>query len=923
MTKDFPSDLGTNYLNTNVYTNQTYVTNNLFFGLDNPLVCDNCIENINNIVNQDPLFNDPDNFNFGLRENSPAINMGANDLLFEVAPPSYAPISRDLKHLFRTGQFDIGAFEFNGGASYNIGGTVSGLANGETVVLQINGVENLSIDQNGSFSFITPISDSSSYNVSVLTQPIDQNCLIDNASGTATGVHVNNITVICSKVETPILLFSDIESGPKNGWSATEPNKGAAVTLWGYGFGDARHQSYVTVNGVKLQSDADYANWGEFWPTPFYQRITFWLNDQMNDGLGEMTITVNGKTSASLPFTVRAGRIQFIESNNPGGDGSSGNPYDFSEAVSGAGWLTQMHAGDVFYLKDSAPYTERVNGGNSSLWLRNTNTSGTADKPIAFLAYPDQKPVFQIPSPYNVNFRAATDVRTDYTVLSGFSVESPGYAGAINGNYNRVIGNDFKASSIPTSQGTGIINLSGDGHIFLGNNLHGMRSGKPNDHAILFNGCSPNAGIKLGLNYLHDNNFGRAAEIYVYHTGSYCSSDENVKSHYIFNNIIHCDTQRSMAIGIADLSYDVGETEPEPTYVYNNLIVSCGMTDLVYGYDYQVAAIAHSNGHARFYNNTLYDTGSIGFSSSSNELLLSSYFKNNIVHMNPSFSGSQSTKYRVTGNNTHLSNNLYLGNGEYTPCTTCIEDNNNISNQDPLFVDPSEFIFELQPASPAIDQGTNNLIFEVPPPNFASINRGINHVLREGIFDLGAMELNGGLPAYNIGGTINGLAAGASVILQINTAETLSLSANGAFEFVTPLVDGSEFVINVVTQPVLPRQICTLENASAVIANADVNNISVNCFNIELDSDNDGIPDYQDSTPDSQNINSCSGEHVILNGTYTAGTQSSCWASGSITLDSGVVVQADAVLGLIAPQIIIAPNINNMGKIHIKMQQLE
>jgi len=341
----------------------------------------------------------------------------------------------------------------------------------------------------------------------------------------------------------PVLLFSDIESGPKSGWSNAEPNKGASVTIWGYGFGASRGQSYVTVNGVNLQTESDYANWGENWPSPFYQRITFWLNNQMSDGAGNIKVTINGETSNALPFTIREGRIFFMESDNPGGDGSINEPFDFSDAVVGTRWLNNMQAGDIYYFKDTAKYTEKINGGNSHLWLRHTDPSGISGKPIAFLAYPNQKPFFQVSSPRSINFTKATDMSNSYSVLSGFTVESPGYAADIRGSFHRVIGNDFLVKTYESDLSilqTGVINIGGDGHVVLGNKVHGLQSGNRFDHGIYLNGCSPNEGIKLGWNYVFDNDVGRGPEIVVNHEADRCPSDVFLKSHFIFNNIVWC-----------------------------------------------------------------------------------------------------------------------------------------------------------------------------------------------------------------------------------------------------------------------------------------------------------------------------------------------------------------------------------------------
>ena len=59
----------------------------------------------------------------------------------------------------------------------------------------------------------------------------------------------------------PKLFFSDLDSGPKTGWEGSA-TKGAAVTVWGTGFGTTRGSSTVTVNGAQLTSASDYAEWG-------------------------------------------------------------------------------------------------------------------------------------------------------------------------------------------------------------------------------------------------------------------------------------------------------------------------------------------------------------------------------------------------------------------------------------------------------------------------------------------------------------------------------------------------------------------------------------------------------------------------------------------------------------------------------------
>lgn len=79
-----------------------------------------------------------------------------------------------------------------------VGGTVSGLAASESMVLQNNGGNNLTINSNGSFTFSAPVAQGATYNVTILTQPTTQTCTVTNGSGTAGASNIINVQVTCS-----------------------------------------------------------------------------------------------------------------------------------------------------------------------------------------------------------------------------------------------------------------------------------------------------------------------------------------------------------------------------------------------------------------------------------------------------------------------------------------------------------------------------------------------------------------------------------------------------------------------------------------------------------------------------------------------------------------------------------------------------
>ncbi len=96
------------------------------------------------------------------------------------------------------GGYGGGSSGMSAGLTYTVGGTISGLNAGSTVVLQDNGADNLSVTQNGVFTFKTPINYTTGYDVSVLTQPAAQTCTVTNAVGAYPGMSVTNVTVTCA-----------------------------------------------------------------------------------------------------------------------------------------------------------------------------------------------------------------------------------------------------------------------------------------------------------------------------------------------------------------------------------------------------------------------------------------------------------------------------------------------------------------------------------------------------------------------------------------------------------------------------------------------------------------------------------------------------------------------------------------------------
>ena len=83
-------------------------------------------------------------------------------------------------------------------------------------------------------------------------------------------------------------------------------------------------------------------------------------------------------------------------------------------------------------------------------------------------------------------------------------------------------------------------------------------------------------------------------------------------------------------------------------------------------------------------------------------------------------------------------------------------------------------------------------------------------------------------PTYSVGGSVSGLSG--TVVLQDNSGDDLTLTANGSFAFATKLADGAAYNVTVKTNP--SGQTCSVANGTGTIAAADVTNVAVTCNNV-------------------------------------------------------------------------------------------
>jgi len=94
----------------------------------------------------------------------------------------------------------LGLAGCGGGTTAQVGGAITGLGTGLTLIVQNNNADNLSITANGAFAFATDLASAATYSVTVLTQPAGQTCTVANGTGSIDGYadSVNSVAITCT-----------------------------------------------------------------------------------------------------------------------------------------------------------------------------------------------------------------------------------------------------------------------------------------------------------------------------------------------------------------------------------------------------------------------------------------------------------------------------------------------------------------------------------------------------------------------------------------------------------------------------------------------------------------------------------------------------------------------------------------------------
>ncbi len=124
------------------------------------------------------------------------------------------------------------------------------------------------------------------------------------------------------------------------------------------------------------------------------------------------------------------------------------------------------------------------------------------------------------------------------------------------------------------------------------------------------------------------------------------------------------------------------------------------------------------------------------------------------------------------------------------------------------------------------DSDYNVTIFAMPSGQVCSINSGVGVVASSNIIDISVDCVTTNINSdFAVGGSVSGLSG--ILTLQNNEGDRTAIGSNSAYRLSTRMADGELYNVTVSQNPV--GQVCSIENASGLVAGADISNINVLC----------------------------------------------------------------------------------------------
>ena len=401
----------------------------------------------------------------------------------------------------------------------------------------------------------------------------------------------------------PVLLFSDIESGPDSG-VGDGLGEGAIVTIWGQHLGDTQADSTIIfTDSASIEWDIDTYSHVYYWckadggisgggpanlyESHFMQEIAFSIPTEAASGMGKIKVIVDGVVSNTLPFTVRSGDIWYVKTTGDDSTCSAGWNTPCLTVGYNSGAASKVSDGDIIYVCDG------VTSGTIS--IREGN-DGTATRPISIVAYPGAD--FLVDTDDNgieyENYQASSTSGPEYWNFSKirFEVERSGAQGC---HGSRMIGLSITDGVCADGMGGGIVTTGRHGaQKIFGNHIYsfgGSCTKTSLHHSTYFTPWFDTESPEVAYNYLKDNEVGVGLHFYTQSGRGNFTTPLNVYKNVVVNQLFN------------GIDFTGGNLFNMDVNVWGNLFVNTGIDS-----DHIFVILAGSGCTSSFkiYNNTFY-----------------------------------------------------------------------------------------------------------------------------------------------------------------------------------------------------------------------------------------------------------------------------------------------------------------------------
>jgi len=679
---------------------------------------------------------------------------------------------------------------------FTVSGTVAGL-DGDGLVLQLNGANDLAVPNNGTFTFTAQLANSTAYSVTVLTQPSgpSQTCTIGSGSGTIAAANVSNVAVTCATgafalrgtvsglAGTGLVLQNnggdDLAIATNGEFSFPSPIASGAtysVTVKTQPAGPA--QSCGIANGAGVVGSADVTN-----VTITCATGTFTIGGAVtglqgsglvlrNNGGDDLTIVGNGPFQ--FPTMLASGATYSVSvRTNPS------NPAQSCAVTNAAGAVSSASVANITVTC----MTNRFTIGGS--------ISGLAGSRLQLRL--NNEPPLEVPAgATSFTFASLLASGTSYIVRVTHNPSDPAQ--------ECVVRNDTESGRVANANITNVVVTCATRNFSIGGTVSGLQG----DGLVLQKNGADDIAIASNGRFTFQTQQASATDYTVTvrtqpvnpsQTCTIARATGKVGSGDVTNVDVTCAVNTFAIGGTVTgllgaglvLSNNGGDDLPvnaDGTFQFGKKVASGG------GFNVAVRTQPSNPTQACTVGSP---TGTVGNSDVTTV----------VVSCSTSDFTVGGTIDNLAGSGLVLQNN---GGGD-------------------VRLDSGATSFTFAPAPSGTQYNVTVAAQPTGPAQACTVGNPSGTVGGENVSNVLVSCVT---TEFSIGGTVTGL-NGAGLQLQNNGGEVLSIAANGPFKFPTSLPNGAAYNVIVILQPNTPNQACLASNAAGIVNGADVTTIQVDC----------------------------------------------------------------------------------------------